>query len=91
MKKKILQVPVIVGKGSEQFFVEKDLCIAPSNPPIYKIEKIDKKVVIIDANVIPGKVIFNAYIWKTLLTKPWRMFVTGLSTDKYSRNLQNPL
>ena len=69
MKKKILQVPVIVGKGSEQFFVEKDLCIAPSNPPIYKIEKIDKKVVIIDANVIPGKVIFNAYIWKNITYK----------------------
>ena len=27
MKKKILQVPVIVGKGSEQFFVEKDLAL----------------------------------------------------------------
>ncbi len=69
MKKKILQVPVIVGKGSEQFFVEKDLCIAPSNPPIYKIEKIDKKVVITDASVIPGKVIFNAYIWKNITYK----------------------
>ena len=69
MKKKILQVPVIVGKGSEQFFVEKDLCLAPSSPPIYKIEKIDKKVVITDASVIPGKVIFNAYIWKNVTYK----------------------
>jgi len=69
MKEKILQVPVIVGKGSEQFFVEKDICLAPSSPPIYKIEKIDKKVVVTDANVIPGKVIFNAYIWKNITYK----------------------
>ena len=64
MKKKVIQVPIIVGKGSEQFFVEKEIKISPPNPPIYKIEKIDKKVVITDAHVIPGKVIFNAYIWK---------------------------
>lgn len=69
MKKKILQVPVIVGKGSDQFFIEKDVTIAPSNPPIFKIEKIDKKVIITDASVIPGKVIFNAYIWKNVTYK----------------------
>lgn len=69
MKKKILQVPVIVGKGSEQFFVEKDIKISPPSPAIYKIEKIDKKVYITDAHVIPGKVIFNAYIWKNVTYK----------------------
>lgn len=69
MKKKIIQVPVIVGKGTEQFFVEKEVKISPPNPPIFKIEKIDKKVVITDAHVIPGKVIFNAYIWKNVAYK----------------------
>ena len=69
MKKKILQVPVVVGKGSEQFFVEKDVKISPPSPPIFKIEEIDKKVVITDASVIPGKVIFNAYIWKNVIYK----------------------
>ena len=39
MKKKILQVPVVVGKGSAQFFIEKDVKISPPSPPIYKIEK----------------------------------------------------
>ena len=69
MKEKILQVPVIVGKGSEQFFVEKDITLAPSNPPIYKIESIDKKVVVTEAHVIPGKVVFNAFIWKNITYK----------------------
>jgi hypothetical protein len=69
LKKKVLQVPVIVGKGSEQFFVEKDVKISPPSPAIYKIEHIDKKVIITDAHVIPGKVIFNAYIWKNVLYK----------------------
>lgn len=69
MKKKILQVPVIVGKGSAQFFVEKDVTISPPSPPIFKIEEIDKKVVITDVSVIPGKVIFNAFIWKNVIYK----------------------
>jgi hypothetical protein len=69
MKKKIIQVPVIVGKGSAQFFVEKDVTISPPSPPIFKIEDIKKKVFIIDAHVIPGKVIFNAKIWKNVVYK----------------------
>ncbi len=69
MKKKIIQVPVIVGKGSEQFFVEKDVKISPPSPTIFKIENIEKKVYITDAHVIPGKVIFNAYIWKNVTYK----------------------
>jgi len=69
MKKKILQVPVIVGKGSAQFFVEKDVTISPPSPPIYKIEEIDKKVIVTEAHVIPGKVIFNAVLWKNVIYK----------------------
>lgn len=69
MKKKILQVPVIVGKGSEQFFVEKDVTISPPSPPIFKIVEIEKKVIITDVSVIPGKVIFNAFIWKNVIYK----------------------
>lgn len=69
MKKKIIQVPVVVGKGSQQFFLEKEVRISPPNPSIYKIENIEKKVVITDAHVIPGKVIFNAYIWKNIAYK----------------------
>ncbi|MCX7772175.1 MAG: DUF3794 domain-containing protein [Clostridia bacterium] len=69
MKKKVLQVPVIIGKGSGQFFVEKDVMISPPSPPIFKIEEIDKKVIVTDFSVIPGKVIFNAYIWKNVIYK----------------------
>lgn len=69
MKKKILQVPVIVGKGSAQFFVEKDATISPPSPPIYKVEKIDKWVDVYSYSVIPGKVIFNAYLWKNITYK----------------------
>jgi hypothetical protein len=69
MKKKILQVPVIVGKGSAQFFIEKDVKISPPSPPIYKIEKIDKWVDVYDCHVIPGKVIFNAFLWKNIAYK----------------------
>ncbi|MGI6123097.1 MAG: DUF3794 domain-containing protein [Acetivibrionales bacterium] len=82
MKKKILQVPVIVGKGSEQFFVEKDVAISPSSPPIYKIEKIDKKVVVTDAHVIPGKVIFNAFIWKNVTYKTVEDVCDGIVSGK---------
>jgi len=69
MKKKVLQVPVIVGKGSAQFFVEKDVTISPPSPPIFKIVDIEKKVIVTDVAVIPGKVIFNAYLWKNVIYK----------------------
>lgn len=82
MKKKILQVPVIVGKGSEQFFIEKDVTIPQSNPPIFKIEKIDRKVIVTDANVIPGKVIFNAFIWKNVTYKTVEDVCDGIVTGE---------
>ena len=69
MKKKILQVNVVVGKGSGQFFVEKDVTISPPSPPIFKIEENDKKAFITSADVIPGKVMFNAVLWKNVIYK----------------------
>lgn len=69
MKKKTIQVNVIVAKGSEQFFVEKDVQISPPSPPIFKVEEIDKKVIIIDSQVIKGKVIFNAKLRKNVIYK----------------------
>lgn len=80
MKKKIIQVPVIVGKGSEQFFIEKEVKIAPPAPPIFKIENIEKKVIITDAHVIPGKVLFNAYLWKNVAYKTVEEVCDGVVT-----------
>ena len=36
MGKKELQVPVVVGVGSEQFFIEKEIKVSPPSPPILK-------------------------------------------------------
>ena len=67
--KKTLQVPVIVGEGEAQFFIEKDICISPPSPPVYKIEDIKKWIEVYSAKVICGKVIFNAYLWKDIVYK----------------------
>lgn len=69
MKKKILQVPVVIGSGTSQFFIEKDIIISPPSPPVYRIEKIDKWVEVISMSVIPGKVLFNAFLWKNITYK----------------------
>lgn len=66
MAKKILQVPVIVGKGSGQFFIEKDIKISPPSPPVYEIKEIKKWIEVYDYKAIPGKVIFNAWLWKDI-------------------------
>jgi hypothetical protein len=66
MPKKTLQVPVIVGTGSAQFFIENDLTISPPSPPVYMIKEIKKWIEIYNTKVIPGKVIFNAWIWKDI-------------------------
>jgi hypothetical protein len=66
MAKKILQVPVIVGKGSGQFFIEKDIKISPPSPPVYEIKEIKKWIDVYDIKAIPGKVIFNAWLWKDI-------------------------
>lgn len=65
-RKKTLQVPVIVGEGDAQFFVEKDTVIAPPSPPVFKILDVEHSVEIITAKVIKGKVIFNALLCKTV-------------------------
>lgn len=67
MNKKTLQVPVIVGEGEAQFFIEKDTCISPPSPPVFEVKDIKNKVQICTAKVIKGKVIFNAYLWKTII------------------------
>ncbi len=64
---KTLQVPVIVGEGEAQFFIEKDTRISPPSPPVFKIKEIKKWVEIVSAKVIKGKVIFNALLWKTVV------------------------
>ncbi|HOQ75712.1 MAG TPA: DUF3794 domain-containing protein [Thermoclostridium sp.] len=66
MGKKELQVPVVVGVGSEQFFIEKEIKVSPPSPPIFEIKEIKKWVEVYDVKVIPGKVIFNAYLWKDI-------------------------
>jgi hypothetical protein len=66
MCKKILQVPVVIGKGEQQFFIEKEICIEPPCPPVYMIKEIKKWIDVYDFKVICGKVIFNAYLWKDI-------------------------
>lgn len=65
--KKTLQVPVVVGKGEAQFFIEKDTRISPPSPPVYTLIEIKKRVEVVTAKVIKGKVIFNALLWKTVI------------------------
>ncbi len=65
-RKKILQVPVVVGIGSGQFFVEKEIRISPPSPPVYMVKEIKKWVDVYSTKVIPGKVIFNAWVWKDI-------------------------
>lgn len=80
-KKKLLQVPVVVGKGEEQFFVEKEICITPPCPPVYMVKEIKKWVDVFDTKVIKGKVIFNAFLWKDInyktVEKVGKDFVCG--------------
>lgn len=66
---KILQVPVVIGKGEEQFFVEKQICFASPIPPVYKVIDIDKQVEVYDMKAIKGKVIFNAFLLKNITYK----------------------
>lgn len=66
MCKKILQVPVIVGEGSQQFLIDKEIIVSPPSPPVYSVKDIKKWVEVYDTKVIPGKVIFNAYLWKDI-------------------------
>lgn len=79
--KKIIQVPVVIGKGEDQFFVEKEICIAPPCPPVYMVKEIKKWVDVYDITTICGKVLFNAYLWKDInyktVEKACGNFVSG--------------
>ncbi len=66
MMKKTLQVPVIVGEGEAQFFVEEDVTVAPPSPPVYEIQNIKRHVEIVTAKVVKNKVLFNAILWKAV-------------------------
>lgn len=66
MCKKVLQVPVIVGEGSEQFFIDKEITVSPPSPPVYEVKDIKKWIDVYSTKVIKGKVIFNAYLWKDI-------------------------
>lgn len=68
-KKKLIQVPVVKGFGEEQFLVEKEICITPPSPPVYKVKDIKKWVEIYDTKVFCGKVIFSAFLWKDITYK----------------------
>ncbi len=66
MHKKLLQVPVVKGKGEEQFFIEKEIYFTSPIPPVYMVKDIKKWVDVYDMKVIKGKVIFNAFLWKDI-------------------------
>ncbi|MCY6355620.1 hypothetical protein [Clostridium sp. ZS2-4] len=66
MTRKILQTKVIVGRGTAQFFLEKDIAFLPPIPPVFYVKEIKKWVDVYNMKVIPGKVIFNAWVWKDI-------------------------
>lgn len=63
MAKKTLEVPVVVGTGTGQFFIETDIVFSP---PVFMVKEIKKWVDIYDQQVIPGKIIFNGWVWKDI-------------------------
>lgn len=65
-EKKLIQVPVVVGIGEDQFFVEKEIRISPPCPPVYMVKEIKKWVDVYDVKVICGKILFNAFLWKDI-------------------------
>ncbi len=83
--KKIIQVPVVIGKGEKQYLVVKEDCISPPSPPVFRIVDVDKEVVVTDAKLVPSvkydssdkggkpwclsKVIINGYIDKNVIYK----------------------
>ncbi|QIB26751.1 DUF3794 domain-containing protein [Caloranaerobacter azorensis] len=62
----IIQVPVVIGEGSKQFLLVTVLTIAPPSPPIYRINNIEKKVIITNCKVIKDKVIINGLVDKNI-------------------------
>lgn len=73
IKKELVQVPVIKGQGSKQFFINKTI-ILPNDYPVYKIHSEDFQIKISekDLKIIPGnpgKVIFNGKVIKNVIYK----------------------
>jgi len=78
---KMLQVPVIKGFGEKEELVVSQITIAPPNPPIFRIVKVDKEVVITNYKLISicdpdddksgwkAKVIIDGFIDKNILYK----------------------
>lgn len=67
--KKIIEVAVVVGKGEQDFFIEKEIVIPPTCPPVYKVKDINEWVEVYDMKMICGRVLFNAYLWKDITYK----------------------
>jgi len=79
--KKLLQVPVIKGFGEKQELVVSQITIAPPNPAIFRIIKIDKEVKITNYQLVStsepddcqsywkAKVIIDGFVDKNILYK----------------------
>ncbi|SMC19633.1 protein of unknown function [Clostridium acidisoli DSM 12555] len=75
-RKKVLQVPVIVGWGEKQELVVKVSTVSPPSPPVFRIKDIDKTVEITNVLIVPptcktgdkwhGKVILDGFIDKNV-------------------------
>lgn len=80
-QKKLIQVPRIIGFGENQQFVVEELTISPPSPAVFRIEDVDKTVVITDFKLVPlnmdnykskncdkffGKVIIDGYVDKNI-------------------------
>lgn len=68
-RKKIFELAVVTGVGEDDFFVEKEIVIPPSCPPVFKVKDINEWVEVFEKKVICGKVIFNAWLWKDITYK----------------------
>lgn len=99
-KKRVLQTKVIVGKGKQQFFVEKDICISPPCPPAFKVESVDVSIDVYDTKLITGggckwgwaKVIFNAWLCKNIVYKTVEHVHNGIVNGPlYASTLKIPI
>lgn len=89
-KIKMIEVPVIVGKGEKQELVVQQTTISPPSPPIFRIKDVDKSVTITNTKLIPideddepkfcektmGKVIINGFIDKNVNYKTIQEFTS---------------
>lgn len=69
----LVQVPVIKGEGSKQFFINKTITL-PTGFPAYKIHSVDFEVIIENKDLqivagTPGKIIVNGKLKKNVVYK----------------------